>query len=82
MSLASIMLQCAQQAAWSCVACSADRPIVAACPPGVWLLRNSAWSAKFLDTWWSMDGFIRRKPGDTKSGDNDALKVLLGSMSR
>lgn len=49
---------------------------------GMWLLRNSAWSLKFLDRWWAMDSFIRRRPGDTKSGDNDALKHLLGKMSR
>ena len=54
----------------------------AARPAGVWLLRNSAWSASFLDRWWAMDGFIRRKPGDTKSGDNDALKALLAAMDR
>lgn len=48
---------------------------------GVWLIRNSTWSQKFLDDWWSMDGYIRG-PGDTKSGDNDALKHLLRNMDK
>eukprot|EP00803_Ostreobium_quekettii_P003011 evm.model.scf_1070.2 EVM.evm.TU.scf_1070.2 scf_1070:8177-9632(+) len=47
---------------------------------GMWFVRNSAWSRKFLTTWWSMSNFIR-KAGDTKSGDNDAMKHLLGHMS-
>ncbi|GMH41486.1 hypothetical protein BSKO_09396 [Bryopsis sp. KO-2023] len=48
---------------------------------GVWFLKNSAWSVGFLEKWWSMDSYIR-KAGDTKSGDNDAMKALLREMDR
>lgn len=29
-----------------------------------------------------MESFIRRGPGETKSGDNDALKYILANMER
>lgn len=44
-----------------------------------WLVRNDPWGRNFLAQWWSMESFIRR-PGDTKSGDNDALKALLNGL--
>lgn len=47
---------------------------------GVWLLRNSPWSFAFLDRWWSLDRFVRQRPGDRKSGDNDALIHLLSEL--
>eukprot|EP00208_Stichococcus_sp_RCC1054_P004603 CAMPEP_0206136108 /NCGR_PEP_ID=MMETSP1473-20131121/1342_1 /ASSEMBLY_ACC=CAM_ASM_001109 /TAXON_ID=1461547 /ORGANISM="Stichococcus sp, Strain RCC1054" /LENGTH=303 /DNA_ID=CAMNT_0053528387 /DNA_START=420 /DNA_END=1331 /DNA_ORIENTATION=+ len=43
---------------------------------GIWLLRRSQWSQDFLQRWWDMKAYVRG-PGDTKSGDNDALKALL-----
>ncbi|CAD7697635.1 unnamed protein product [Ostreobium quekettii] len=46
---------------------------------GMWFIRNSPWSHKFLRTWWGMSSFVR-KAGDTKSGDNDALKHILANM--
>ncbi|GLC57864.1 hypothetical protein PLESTB_001282600 [Pleodorina starrii] len=49
---------------------------------GVWLIRGRGctWCRSFLETWWSREGFIRRGPTDTKSGDNDALKALIAAM--
>ncbi|EFJ39772.1 hypothetical protein VOLCADRAFT_100552 [Volvox carteri f. nagariensis] len=51
---------------------------------GVWLIRGSgcSWCRTFLERWWGMEEFIRRNPGDTKSGDNDALKYLLANMDK
>lgn len=49
---------------------------------GMWIVRNGAWSKTFLEEWWGMSSFIRRAPGDTKSGDNDALKYKLKHMDR
>lgn len=46
---------------------------------GSWLVRNDPWGNNFLAQWWSMGSFMRR-PGDTKSGDNDALKALLNGL--
>lgn len=46
---------------------------------GMWMIRKSKWASAFLNEWWSMTSFIRQ-PGDTKSGDNDALKAFLGQM--
>ena len=43
---------------------------------GMWLIRNSPWATDFLREWWSMTKFIRTS-GQTISGDNDALKVIL-----
>mmetsp|Transcript_30806 Transcript_30806/g.73369 ORF Transcript_30806/g.73369 Transcript_30806/m.73369 type:complete len:237 (-) Transcript_30806:238-948(-) len=48
---------------------------------GVWLVRSCSWSEHFLEAWWNMTNFIRTTPGDTKSGDNDALKHCLSHMS-
>lgn len=46
---------------------------------GVFVLRNSQWSRKFLDNWWNMNSFVR-PPGFSLSGDNNAMKALLGNM--
>jgi galactosyl transferase GMA12/MNN10 family len=43
---------------------------------GAWIIRNSAWSLNFLDTWWNMTSFVKPK-GLSTSGDNDALKHYL-----
>ena len=48
---------------------------------GMWMVRKSDWSTEFLKEWWSMTTFIRQK-GDTKSGDNDALKALLADEKK
>ncbi|PNH02209.1 hypothetical protein TSOC_011826 [Tetrabaena socialis] len=50
---------------------------------GVWLMRgrDCAWCRGFLDRWWGLDSFVRA-PGDTKSGDNDALKHMISTMGR
>lgn len=47
---------------------------------GSWIIRSSDWSREFLAEWWGMDSFIR-PAGDTKSGDNDALKHYLAAMN-
>ncbi|KAK1283491.1 hypothetical protein QJS10_CPB21g00387 [Acorus calamus] len=47
---------------------------------GVFFVRRSEWSVRFLDTWWNQTSFIRES-GSTKSGDNDALKHLIGGLS-
>lgn len=46
---------------------------------GVFVLRNSAWSKRFLDQWWNMKSFVN-PPGLSLSGDNYALKALLRDM--
>ena len=46
---------------------------------GVFLFRNTEWSKQFLDKWWSMTDFVR-PPGLSLSGDNSAMKALLGNM--
>lgn len=46
---------------------------------GVFFIRRSNWSEKFLDTWWNQTSFIQF--GSTKSGDNAALKHLIGHLS-
>ncbi|KAH9324959.1 hypothetical protein KI387_005137 [Taxus chinensis] len=46
---------------------------------GMFFFRNSEWSRMFLDRWWNATGFIR-PPGQSKSGDNDALKHLIKTM--
>ncbi|CAL9087239.1 unnamed protein product [Musa textilis] len=45
---------------------------------GVFFVRRSEWSDKFLQTWWNQTSFVRF--GSTKSGDNDALKHLLRTL--
>uniref|UniRef100_J3MK86 Nucleotide-diphospho-sugar transferase domain-containing protein n=1 Tax=Oryza brachyantha TaxID=4533 RepID=J3MK86_ORYBR len=46
---------------------------------GVFFIRGSKWSEKFLDTWWNLTSFIQL--GSTKSGDNAALKNLIYHLS-
>ncbi|CAL9154537.1 unnamed protein product [Musa hybrid cultivar] len=46
---------------------------------GVFFVRRSEWSDKFLQTWWNQTSFVRF--GSTKSGDNDALKHLLRTLT-
>ncbi|XP_052161052.1 alpha-1,2-galactosyltransferase gmh3-like isoform X2 [Oryza glaberrima] len=46
---------------------------------GVFFIRGSKWSEKFLDTWWNLTSFIQF--GSTKSGDNAALKHLIDHFS-
>lgn len=46
---------------------------------GVWLVRNSEWTARFLQEWWDMERFVLEK-GLTKSGDNDALKYKTSML--
>ncbi|XP_072960270.1 uncharacterized alpha-1,2-galactosyltransferase C1289.13c-like [Typha angustifolia] len=45
---------------------------------GVFFVRRSEWSERFLDTWWNQTSFVQF--GSTKSGDNAALKHLLGRL--
>ena len=46
---------------------------------GVFVLRNSAWSKRFLQQWWDMESYVN-PPGLSLSGDNHALKALLRDM--
>ena len=46
---------------------------------GVFLLRNTEWSKKFLQDWWNMRSFVR-PPGMALSGDNNAMKALLKDL--
>jgi mannan polymerase II complex MNN10 subunit len=46
---------------------------------GVFVVRNSAWSQRFLTQWWNMESFVN-PPGLSLSGDNHALKALLRDM--
>ncbi|XP_020404932.1 probable alpha-1,6-mannosyltransferase MNN10 isoform X2 [Zea mays] len=46
---------------------------------GVFFIRRSKWSEKFLDTWWNQTSFIQF--GSTRSGDNAALKHLIDHLS-
>lgn len=46
---------------------------------GMFFLYNSEWSKGFLDLWWNQTSFIRPF-GQSKSGDNDALKHLIQNM--
>jgi mannan polymerase II complex MNN10 subunit len=46
---------------------------------GVFFIRKSNWSERFLDTWWNQTSFIQF--GSTKSGDNAALKHLIDHLS-
>ncbi|CAL5079884.1 unnamed protein product [Urochloa decumbens] len=45
---------------------------------GVFFIRRSKWSERFLDTWWNQSSFVQF--GSTKSGDNAALKHLIGHL--
>jgi mannan polymerase II complex MNN10 subunit len=47
---------------------------------GAWLIRNSAWSRDFLDTWWNMRTWVR-EPGLSLSGDNAAFGHLIENYS-
>jgi hypothetical protein len=47
---------------------------------GVWLIKNSPWSLRFLQEWWDMKQFVK-PPGLAKSGDNDALKYKTAHMT-
>ncbi|KAH9568737.1 hypothetical protein CY35_03G093000 [Sphagnum magellanicum] len=47
---------------------------------GMFFFRNSEWSRQFLDLWWNQTEFV--KPfGQSKSGDNTALKYLIRNMA-
>ncbi|KAF0928501.1 hypothetical protein E2562_004135 [Oryza meyeriana var. granulata] len=46
---------------------------------GVFFIRGSKWSERFLDTWWNLTSFIQF--GSTKCGDNAALKHLIYHLS-
>jgi mannan polymerase II complex MNN10 subunit len=46
---------------------------------GMFFFRNSEWSRHFLDLWWNQTAFVQPF-GQSKSGDNDALKHLLDIM--
>lgn len=48
---------------------------------GSWLVKNSEFGLGFLQKWWDMKTFVRL-PGQSLSGDNDAFKVLLGSIEK
>jgi galactosyl transferase GMA12/MNN10 family len=43
---------------------------------GVWLIKNSDWSKRFLEEWWNMRRFVRPK-GLSLSGDNQAFGHLV-----
>ena len=47
---------------------------------GAWMIRNSAWSIQFLNTWWNMNSYVQ-PIGHSFSGDNHALKDLLREFS-
>jgi len=46
---------------------------------GVFVVRNTAWSRRFLQEWWDMESYVN-PPGLSLSGDNHALKALLAHM--
>lgn len=46
---------------------------------GLFFIRRSKWSERFLDTWWNHTSFVQF--GSTKSGDNAALKHIIGHLS-
>ncbi|XP_073393527.1 uncharacterized alpha-1,2-galactosyltransferase C1289.13c-like [Physcomitrium patens] len=48
---------------------------------GMFFFRNSDWSREFLDRWWNQTEFIQPF-GQSKSGDNTALKYLLNVMDK
>lgn len=43
---------------------------------GAWMIRNTAWSRRFLQDWWDMRSYVRAN-GLSLSGDNDAFGALL-----
>ncbi|KAJ4805642.1 hypothetical protein LUZ62_018208 [Rhynchospora pubera] len=45
---------------------------------GVFFMRKSDWSERFLQKWWDQTSFIQF--GSTKSGDNAALRHLIDSL--
>ncbi|KAJ1694835.1 hypothetical protein LUZ63_011533 [Rhynchospora breviuscula] len=45
---------------------------------GVFFIRKSDWSERFLEKWWDQSSFIQF--GSTKSGDNAALRHLIDSL--
>uniref|UniRef100_A0ACD5WRT4 Uncharacterized protein n=1 Tax=Avena sativa TaxID=4498 RepID=A0ACD5WRT4_AVESA len=46
---------------------------------GLFFIRRSKWSQRFLDIWWNHTSFVRF--GSTKSGDNTALKHIIDHLS-
>jgi mannan polymerase II complex MNN10 subunit len=46
---------------------------------GLFFIRRSKWSERFLDTWWNHTSFVQF--GSTKSGDNFALKHIIDHLS-
>lgn len=48
---------------------------------GMFFFRNSDWSRQFLDRWWDQTDFIQPF-GQSKSGDNTALKHLINVMDK
>ncbi|KAG0584839.1 hypothetical protein M758_3G242000 [Ceratodon purpureus] len=48
---------------------------------GMFFFRNSDWSRQFLDRWWNQTDFIQPF-GQSKSGDNTALKHLISVMDK
>lgn len=51
------------------------------CNAGMFFFRNSDWSRQFLDRWWDQTDFIQPF-GQSKSGDNTALKHLINVMDK
>ncbi|XP_078153624.1 putative alpha-1,6-mannosyltransferase MNN10 [Carex rostrata] len=47
---------------------------------GVFFVRKSEWSERFLDTWWNQTSFVQF--GSTKSGDNAALMYLIDNLPK
>ena len=47
---------------------------------GVFFVRKSEWSERFLDTWWNQTSFVQF--GSTRSGDNAALMYLTDNLSK
>ncbi|KAK1678404.1 hypothetical protein QYE76_039252 [Lolium multiflorum] len=46
---------------------------------GLFFIRRSKWSERFLDIWWNHTSFVQF--GSTKSGDNFALKHIIDHLS-
>ncbi|CAM0907031.1 unnamed protein product [Alopecurus aequalis] len=46
---------------------------------GLFFIRRSKWSERFLDTWWDHTSFVQF--GSTRSGDNKALKHIIDHLS-
>ena len=60
---------------------SSLRLIFLECDAGMFFFRSSDWSRQFLDRWWNQTGFIQPF-GQSKSGDNTALKHLISFMDK